>query len=105
MEFGPMILRIVTDGEYATAGNSAGLAEQLEELSEGLSIETPRLATKQKLAISQTDCGEVAHAFPGRMMVYDRISGFRWNPHTATGSLLLKVHFVQRPEVYRIVPH
>jgi hypothetical protein len=105
MEFGAMILRIVTDGEYATAGHSAGLAEHLEELPEGLSIESPGLAAKQKLAIPQTDCGEVADAFPGRMMVYDGISGFRWNPHAATGSLLLKVHFIQCPEVYRIVPH
>ncbi len=100
-----MILRVVTDNEDATSGNSAGLAGDFEELPEGLAVESAGLAAKQKFAIPQTDCGEVAHALPGRMMVHDRISGFRWNPHTATGSLLLKMHFVQRPEVHGIVLH
>ena len=98
-----MIRRVVTDGEYATA--QAGFSEHFEELPEGLSVESAGLAPKQKLAVPQTDSGEVADAFPSRMMIHDRISGFRWNPHAATRSVLVKVHFVQRPEVHGIVAH
>ena len=105
MEFGAVILRVVAYGQYATAGNSARFAEHFQELPEGLSVESPRLAAKQKRAVPQADCGEVADAFPGRMMVHNRVSRFRRYPHAATGSLLLKVHFVQRPEVDRIVPY
>jgi hypothetical protein len=47
MEFGAMILRVVTDGEYATSGNSAGLAEHFEELPEGLSVKSPGLAANK----------------------------------------------------------
>ena len=58
-----MILRVVTDGEDATSGNSAGLAEDFEELPEGLAVESAGLAAKQKFAIPQTDCGDVEDQF------------------------------------------
>ena len=39
------------------------------------------------------------------LMIYNRVSGFRRHPHAATGTLLLKVHFVQRPKIYAVVAH
>src|SRR5688572_28852297 len=50
MEFGPMILRIVTDGQHAAVSDRTGLLEDLEELPEGFSVESSGVATKQNLA-------------------------------------------------------
>src|SRR6476619_3405900 len=39
------------------------------------------------------------------MMIHDGILGLRRNPHAASRSLLLKVDFVQGPQVHSIVGH
>jgi hypothetical protein len=100
-----MILSVVADRHHATTGPTTGLLEPFRKLPEGFPVESSGLALEQKLAISQADGGEVADTFPRRMMIHNRVSGFRRHPHSATGTLLLKMHFVQRPEIYAVVAH
>src|ERR1700679_3531877 len=105
MEFGTMVLSVVADGDDAATGHRTCLPELLKELPEGFAIETPGFTPKQESTIAQTHGREVTHALPCRMMIYDRVPGFRRNPHAAAGTLLLKVHFVQRPQVHGVVAH
>jgi hypothetical protein len=58
-----MVLRVVADGEHAPAGDGAGLTEHLEELPEGLPVESSSLTLKQELAIAQTDGSKVSTLF------------------------------------------
>ncbi len=61
-------------------------------------VESPRLAAKQKLAVPQADCGEVADAFSCPMMVHNRVSRFPAEPTCGNRiHVAEKVHFVQRP--------
>src|ERR1700704_2957445 len=80
-------------------------SRNFQELPESLSVEPSGLAAEEKLAVPQTHGGKVADALTRRMMIHDGILGLRRNPHAATRSLLLKVHFVQGPKVHRIVRH
>src|SRR5277367_316567 len=105
MEFGTMVLSVVANGDDAATGHRTRLPELFKELPEGFAIETSGFTSKQESAIAQTHGREVTHALPGRMMIYHRIPGFRRNPHAAAGTLLLKVHFVQRPQIHGVVAH
>ena len=100
-----MILCVVADGQNALASNSTDFLESFEEFPEGLAVECFDLAAKYKSAVPQSHCGEIADALSRRMMLHDRVLDLRRNPHAAARSLLLKVHFVQSPEVHRIVGH
>src|SRR5437879_11861505 len=39
------------------------------------------------------------------MMQQHGVLGFRWYPHAATGTVLLKVHFVSGPQVHLVISH
>ena len=100
-----MILSVVADRHHAATGLTTALLEHFKKLPEGFPVESSGLAPEQKLAISQAHGGEVADTFSRWMMIHNRVSGFRRHPRAATGTLLLKVHFVQRPEIYMVVAH
>src|ERR1700689_3092455 len=97
MEFGAMVLCVVADRHDAAASNGADFAEHFQELPEGLPVESSGFAPKEKLAVPQTHGGKIADTLACRMMVHDGVFQFWRNPHAAARSLLLKVHFVQRP--------
>ena len=105
MEFGAMVLGVVTDGHHAAAGDRAGRSKHLEEFPEALAVESSALATKQELAVSQAHSSEVSDALACGVMVNHRVSGLWRDPHTTPRSLLLKVHFVQSPKIDGIVLH
>src|SRR5215467_3213468 len=105
VKFGAMMLGVVADGEDSPAVHCTDLSKQFEELPERLPVEPPGLAPEQKLAVVQAHGGEVAHAFAGGVMIDNRIARFWRNPHPAAGALLLKVHFVQGPQVDTFVGH
>ncbi len=66
-------------------------------------LNLPLSRRNRNRAISYADGAEISDALAGGMMVDDRVFDLRRHPHPATRSLLLKVHFVQRPEVYSVV--
>src|SRR5580658_4771427 len=68
-------------------------------------LNLPISRAEEKLAVPQTHGSKVTDALARRMMVHNRILGFRRNPPAAARSLLLKVHFVQSPQVHRTVRH
>lgn len=105
VELGSMVLRVVADRHHTAACNSALLTKHLEEFPEGLAIESARLSPNQELAVSQADGCEVPNALPRRVMIQYRILDLGRHPHPAPRSLLLKVDFVQRPEIDTLVEH
>src|SRR5580700_11352620 len=58
-----------------------------------------------ELAVPQTHGGKIADALARRMMVHDGVLRLGRNPHAATRPLLLKVNFVQCPEVHSGIAH
>jgi hypothetical protein len=79
--------------------------ERFEKLPEGLSIKTSRFPSKEKLTVAQAHSGKVTHALPSGMVEHDGVLGFRRHPHAAARALLLKVYFLQRPQVDTFVAH
>jgi hypothetical protein len=74
-----------------------------QEFPEGLSIKSFGLATEYQSAVPEADRSEVPHAFSRRVMKYDWIFVFWWNPHAASRSLLLEMDFIERPEIHSLV--
>jgi len=70
------------------------LKEDLERIGvEGLFLES------NQTAISWTDSSENGHGFSGRGMKNHGINRLRRNPHPATGTVLLEMAFVGKPDI------
>ncbi len=68
-------------------------------------LNLPASPAKQELSVPQSHRAKVSHAAPRGGMQQDRVLGFRWNPHLASRAMLLEVHLVGGPEIYRTVLH
>ena len=94
-----MILSVVADRYDATPIACGIRWKHLEEVPETLAIESSAFPPVHEFAVVQAYGSEIAHTLSRRVMVQNRVLGFRWNPHPAPRSVLLKVHFVQSPDV------
>jgi hypothetical protein len=90
---------VVGNQHDASTGAGAGRPKMFEELPAGEGVEFIRLASKEEFAVSQADRAEISHTAARRMMEQHRIFGFGRDPHPATRTVLLKVHFVHSPKI------
>src|SRR5271157_2060801 len=100
-----MVLGVVRDHHHATAAADAGLVKLFHKFKKGQTVELVRLPAKLEAPIAQPHGAKISHAVPGGMMPQHRVLGFRRHPHPATGTVLLEVHFVGGPQVYRSIGH
>src|SRR5271168_3410512 len=96
-----MILGVVGDDDYAATSSETGTAKAFEEGKEGHPIELARLAAEVEFSIPQSHSAKVSDIAPCGSVQQNGIFGFRRDPHLTAGTMLLKVHFVDRPEVHR----
>src|SRR4026207_1259347 len=99
MQPGSMVLGVVADGYDTVSLDACFYLKPLQELPEALTVEPPGLPSVNKLAIVEAHRSKIADALSCRGMVQNRISGLRRNPHPGTRTVLLKMHFVQSPDV------
>src|ERR1700679_936723 len=99
MQIGMVILGIVGDDDHPAPGSRTGPVELPEEVPAGLRIEALTLAPVDESIIAQANGAEVTDALASWVVSDYRILNVGWNPHTAAGAILLKVHFIDRPEI------
>jgi hypothetical protein len=105
VDSGMMIGSIVGNDHHVATGNTTGSAQLSQELETSLPVKPLGFPPKHKAAIAQTYCPEVAHALAGGGVKENGILDFRWYPHAASGTMLLKVHFIAGPKIDARVQH
>ena len=93
-----MVIRGVVQDQLQTSTGAVMLQELLQKPSKTDPIEC-LFHPRHQFAISNTHSPEQAHVLAGRSMQEDGVGFFRRNPHGAAGTMLLKVTFVQTPEI------
>ena len=94
MQAAMMIFGIVHENDNVAARVTAGLAQLLEEVEEGIGVEYAVFPLKDELAVAQPDGAKVSHALASGVMEEHGVFGFRGYPHTASGAMLLEVDFI-----------
>src|SRR6516165_6442180 len=105
MEPSMVVLSIVRDHHHATATHEAGLVKLFHKFKKGQPVEPVPLPAKPEAPIAKSHGAKIPHAVSRGMMPQHRILGFWWYPHPASGTVLLKVHFVEGPQVDRGIRH
>jgi hypothetical protein len=100
-----VIVGVVADNYYAALTSHAGSRQDFEKCQESLGVESTGLLAIDKLSVAQPNGPKVTNAFAGGMVEQNGILDFRRHPHPAAGTVLLKMNFVQRPQVHSTVPY
>jgi hypothetical protein len=100
-----MVSGVVRNDHDAASGPDTSAAQHLQEGEEGHGVESTGLPRKTKLSIAQPHGAKVSYAASRRMMQQHRVLGFRRHPHATPGAVLLEMHFIRGPQVYRVILH
>jgi hypothetical protein len=95
-----MISRIIRDHDDSPAGTGTDLPEMPKEMKACLGIKASCLTPVHQFAVSQADSAKVADTLSRRMMQQNRVFGLRRNPHPTSGTVLLEVNLIHRPEIH-----
>lgn len=96
-----MKLGVVRDHDNLLLGALADSAEGLQKGPARLGARAVRLPLELESPIGQPHGAELAHLLSRGVVQRYGIAHLGRNPHPATGSVLLKVDFVQCPELHR----
>jgi hypothetical protein len=77
----------------------ADLTQLFHKDPKRLCVKGFQLSLIGELSISETNGAKVADTFSCRVMQHNGILAFGRNPHSAPGTMLLEMHFIQRPEI------
>ena len=92
-----VITRIVDNQDHLSASGPVG-EEFAEKLPKGDSTED-RCPEGDQLSVTEVDGTEERHRFPRGRMQQHRVRRFRRNPHHRPGSVLLKMTFIEAPQI------
>ena len=104
VKLGMVIPGVIRNHDHSAFGSAAALTQFTKKAPGGHCIEAGEFAAEEKLTVTQTDGSEVANALASRMVENDRVVHLGWNPHSGTGAVLLKMNFIDSPQINRRVP-
>jgi hypothetical protein len=99
MKFSVVVFCVVGDDDHPFAWHPAATLQVPEEFPVSLTVEATGLSAGNQPAVPQADSPKKSHAFPGGVMETNWIFHFRWYPHPAARTVLLKVNFIHRPQI------
>jgi len=105
MKLGVMVLRVVDDEDRSPIGGRADGLEVPHKVMECQGVEPVPFPAIHERPVPYPYGAEVSHTFSPGVVKQHGILRFRGNPHPASGSVLLEVHLVDRPQIYRLVAH
>src|SRR6516225_6106077 len=95
-----VILGIIRDHHDPPPGAAAAVAQMAQKSPGALGIKAVRLALEEEFPVAQANGSEIADAFACGSMEYHRVSHLGRNPHPATGAVLLKMNFINCPQIH-----
>jgi hypothetical protein len=96
---GVMIFGVVDDHHHAPSRPSAAAPQFFQEAPGRHPIKAARFAAEEEFTVPQADSSKVADAFACGSMEQNWIVHLGRNPHPAAGAVLLKMNFIDGPEV------
>ena len=99
MENAMVVLGIVKDDGHRAVRPEGNTSQLAEESKEGLGVEALVLTPVHQLAIPQPYSSKVSDTFSRRMVQQHRVANLGRHPQAAPGAVLLKVDFVESPEI------
>jgi len=96
---------VIRNDNYAAATSRAGLPKLFEKRMECHGVEPVLLSLENQLPVAQPDGTKVSYALSCWMMQQHRVLLLRGDPHPAPRSILLKMDFIGRPEIYSWIGH
>lgn len=103
VQLGVMVSGIVRDHNRSPFISAGCLPKKLHKAEERYPVEFLIFPQIDEFAVTNAHGAEIADALPTGMMKYNGVLFLGRDPHAATGSVLLKMHFIKRPEVNSLV--
>ena len=94
-----VVTGVVDNHDNGPARAAADSFDLLEEIPAGIGVEHAFRSGHNEFAIPKSHRTEIADALTGWGVQADGIGHFRWNPHSTTRSMLLKMHFIHCPKI------
>lgn len=94
-----MVTGIVGNHDDGPAGPTADALNLPEEIPAGLRVKHTLRSRHDEFAILKSHRAEITDALASWGVEADGIGHFRRNPHPTAGSMLLKMHFIHRPQI------
>jgi hypothetical protein len=99
MELGMVVSGIVCNDNDAPSTARTGLAKVFEKRMERHSVKLFLLSLKNQFPIAEPDSSKIAHTPTSGMVQQYRVPLLRRHPHQTTGSILLEMDFIGRPQI------
>src|SRR6266568_4520977 len=99
VKLGMVILGIIRDHDHPVPGPTAAPVQLAKKIPGGHRVKAGGFTLEQKLSISQTHGAEIANTFASGVVKQHRVVHLGWNPHSGAGTVLLKMNFINRPQV------
>ena len=94
-----MIFSIVYNDNNTPPASRTDLSEVFEKPIKRHGVKLILFSLESQFPIAQTDSSEIAHALTSGMMQQYGVLLLRRDPHHTTGSILLKMDFIYRPQI------
>src|SRR5258705_5090701 len=101
VQLGMVILGVIRNHDHPASGSTAALAQLTKKAPGGHRVKAVSFALKDKLSISQTDGAGIADPLASRLVKNHRVVHFGPSPHSGAGTVLLKMNFINRPQINR----
>jgi len=99
VEDGVVVTCVVDNHDNCPGRAAADSFDLLEEIPASIGVEHALGSGHNQFAISESHRTEIADALSGWGVQADGIGHFRRNPHSTARSMLLKMHFIHRPQI------
>src|SRR6516225_3869020 len=99
MQLSMVILGVIRNHDHPASSLTAALAQVAKKVPGGHRVKAIGFALEEKLSISQTDGPKIADPLASGMVKKDRVVHFGRNPHSGARTVLLKMNFINRPQI------
>jgi len=96
---GVVVAGVINDHDHTPSGPPAALPQLGQKIPGRHPVKAAEFPAEEELAIPQADGSKIADAFAGGSVEQNGIIDLRRNPHPSTRTVLLKMNFVDRPEI------
>lgn len=100
-----VVFGIVRNDNHVATTSRAGMPKLLKKSMKRHSVESLFFSLENQLSIAQPDGAKVSYALSCWVMPQHRVLLLGWYPHPAPGSILLKMDFIGRPEIYSLISY
>src|SRR5579862_8775971 len=101
MQLGMVILGVIGNHDHPASSPATAVAQLAQKVPGSHRVKAVGFALEEKLSISQTDGAKIADALASWMVKNHWVVHLGRNPHSGARTVLLKMDFINRPQINR----